>query len=322
MKAVPEILIVDDSVAMQKQLANLLQKKNASVTCVGSGEEALKLLHGKSFNLVLSDVILTGMSGLQLLKMIKEINPETEVIIITGNASSYTAIKALRLGAYDFIVKPIDDEAILYNVVERTLEKQALAIENQRLISDLSVKNRELQEALEMMKTVNRVCAHIAETHEIGEILRMLVESAVEQIKATRGYLLLQDKQSDTFYMKVSVGIEQALAKKFNLNVGRGISGLVAAKNRPLRLGNDIPPSITPRMFEEDPNGELYTSPGLLSVPLCIKDKVVGVVNVSGRASGTPFTSTEMDFLSTLATHAAIAINNAGALYRLQKSGQ
>lgn len=322
MNTVPEILIVDDSVAMQQQLAGLLQKKSASVTCVSSGEEALKLLKSKTFNLVLSDVILTGMSGLQLLKVIKEINPDTEVIIITGNASSYTAIKALRLGAYDFIVKPIDDEAILYNVVERTLEKQALAMENQRLISDLSVKNRELKDALDMMKTLNRTCAHISATHDIGEILRTLVESAVEQIRATRGYLLLHDKQNDIFYMKVNVGIEQALAKKFTLKAGRGISGLVAAKNRPLRLGNDIPPSITPRMLEEDPNGELYNAPGLLSVPLCVKEKVVGVVNVSGRACGTPFTTTEMDFLSTLATHAAIAINNAGELYRLQKSAQ
>lgn len=320
MNNAPEILIVDDSIAMRQQLASILEKKWSSISCVGSGEEALRLLREKSFDLVLSDVILTGMSGLQLLKMIKEINPGIEVIIVTGNASSYTAIKALRLGAYDFIVKPIDDEAILYNVVERTLEKQALASENQRLISDLSQKNLELHEALEMMKTVNRVCAHIAATHDFGEILRMLVESAVEQMKAKRGYLLLHDRQSDTFYMKVSAGIDHVLARKFSLPIDRGISGVVAAKNRPLRLGTDIPPSITLRMLEEDPNGELYTAPGLISVPLCVREKVVGVVNVSGRDDGKPFTATETDFLSTLAAHAAIAINNAGELYRLQKA--
>ena len=317
----PHILVVDDSPSVQNMLTTLLVSKGYRVTCFMSSEDALKKLHAENFDLVLTDINLPGMSGLNLLKLVKEQRPDIEVIVITSNASSFTAIQALRLGAYDYIVKPIDDHELLYNVVARTLEKQALTSENRRLISDLSEKNSALQDALDMMKTVNRVCAVIASTLDVGEILRMLVESAVEQLGAHRGYLLLLDKSGTNFSMKVSVGIDQQLANGFSLPHDRGISGLVADRNGVLRIGADVPPQLSRRIREEDGSGALFSHPGILSVPLQLKDKVVGVVNISGRASGKPFTATDADFLSTLASHAAIALINAGNFYRLKKNG-
>lgn len=315
------ILIVDDSPTFQKQLSGLLGKRGYRLACASSGEEAVQLLRTGHFNLVLTDIIMPGMSGLNLLKMIKETSPDREVIIVTGNASSFTAIKALRLGAYDFIVKPIDDETILYNVVERTLEKQSLTLENRRLVKDLSEKNRALEDALEMMKSVHRVCAAIAATLDIGEILRMLVQSAVAQLKAKKGYLLLLDKEGTHFSMKVCDGIDPNLARNFTLRPDQGISGLVAANSKPLRVETEIPATLTRRILEEDVSGDLFTTPGILSVPLRIKDKVVGVVNVSGRTNGKAFTDTEVEFLMALANHAAVALGNAGAFYRLKKNG-
>jgi CheY-like chemotaxis protein len=315
-----QILVVDDSVSVQNLLASLLREKGYGVTCASSGEEGLKKFHDGLFDLVLSDIILPGMSGLHLLKVLKENRPEVEVVMITSTASSFTAIKALRLGAYDYIVKPVDDHELLYNVVGRTLEKQHLANENRRLISDLSEKNRALQETLDMMKTLNRLCAVIASTLDIGEILRMLVDSAVERLDATKGYLLLLDKTGKTFSMKVSVGIDHQLFSSFTMRHDQGISGLTATENRVITIGTDVPDDLARRLYEEDSNGVLFTTPGIISVPLKLKDKVVGVVNISGRASGKPFTETETEFLTTLAGHAAIALINAGNFYRLKKN--
>ena len=268
---------------------------------------------------MISDIILPGMSGLNLLKLVKEKSPDTEVIIITGNASSFTAIKALRLGAYDYIVKPIDDNAILFNVVERTLEKQALSLENRHLIDKLSEQNHRLEETLSLLKIANEVSTLIASSLDIGEILRLLVEHAVDSLNAEKGYLVLIDRTSDRFSMKVSVGIDHALAKQFSMDSSQGISGMVAKNGDALKLGTDIPLDLTQRMLEEDESGELFSSPGILSVPLRLKDKVVGVVNVSGRNNGMSFTEAETEFLCALANHAAIALNNAGAFYRLRR---
>ncbi|ACM19892.2 response regulator sensor, GAF domain-containing [Geotalea daltonii FRC-32] len=317
----PHILVVDDSPSFQKMVYGLLLKKGYRVTCASSGEEAVRLFRAEEFNMVLTDIMLPGMSGLNMLKLAKEMKPEIDVVIISSNASSFTAIKALRLGAYDYIVKPIDDEAILYNVVARTMEKQSLTVENRRLIRDLSEKNHALEETLQMMTTLNSACAALASTTDIGTILRKLVESAVAQLKAEKGYLLLLDKSGMKFSMKVCVGIDHNLAKTFSMQKDQGISGLVAADNKPLSIESDIPASLTVRLLEEDTCGDLFSTPGILSVPLQIKDRVVGVVNISGRPGGKMFTDTEVDFVTTLATYAAIALDNAGTCYRLRKNG-
>jgi ActR/RegA family two-component response regulator len=312
------ILIVDDSQHFPQHIAGLLEQKGYRTTVVPTGEEALKVFRSTEVNLVISELLLPAMSGLNLLKLIKESQPELDVIIVTGTASDVTVIKALRLGAFDYIVKPLDDEFILYRVVEHSLDRQALNRENRRLLNDLAEKNQALQEALTMMKTMNMSCALIASSLEIGEILRMLVESAVEQMKAQKGYLLLLDRTGKAFSMKVCVGINREFAHTFSLPYEQGISGLVAASNRPLRLENDIPITLTQRLIEEDATGDLFSSPGMLSVPLRIKDRVVGVVNVSGRTNGKTFTDADVEFLTTLANHAAIALDHAGEFYRLK----
>lgn len=317
----PHILVVDDSPSFQKMICSMLIKKGYQVTCATTGEEAIKLFQAGDFNMVLTDIMLPGMSGLNILKLTKEMKPEIDVVIITSNASSFTAIKALRLGAYDYIVKPIDDEAVLYNVVARTMEKQLLTKENRRLIGDLSDKNSALEQTLQMMKTLSSVCATIASTTDISDILRKLVESAVAQLRAEKGYLLLLDKTGTKFSMKVCVGIDHTLAKTFSMQKDQGISGLVAANNKPLCIQSDIPSSLTLRLLEEDTCGDLFSTPGILSVPLLVKDRVVGVVNISGRSGGEIFTDAEVEFIITLATYAAIALDNAGTFYRLRKNG-
>ena len=83
----------------------------------------------------------------------------------------------------------------------------------------------------------------------------------------------------------------------------------------------DIPAALTLRLLEEDICGDLFSTPGILSVPLLVKERVVGVVNISGRSDGKMFTDTEIDFITTLASYAAIALDNAGIFYRLKKNG-
>lgn len=317
---VPRILLVDDSPAVLKMLCDMLTKKGYHVTTCESGEEAIRNFIGGDYDLVLTDIMLPGMSGLNLLKLMKESKPYIDVIVISGNTSSFTTIKALRYGAYDYLVKPIDDEAILYNVVERTLEKKGLQQQNERLVADLSMKNRELQDTLELMKTANQICSLISSTLEIGDILRFLVEQSVEKLRAHKGYLLLLDKKGTNFSMKFSVGISHVTAKRFMLKNNQGISGLVVSKNKPLRLNMKQLPAFSQYMSEEDVNGDLFNTPGILSVPLRIKEKVVGVVNVCGRKDGKQFSDSEFEFLSILANHAAIALDTAGKVYMMKKT--
>lgn len=120
--------------------------------------------------------------------------------------------------------------------------------------------------------------------------------------------------------MKFSVGVNHVTAKKFKLRNDQGISGLVASKNRPLRLDIEQTPKFTKYINEEDVNGDLFTIPGSISFPLRVKDRVVGVVNICGRKDGKPFTDTEFEFVAILANHAATALDTAGQVYKMKKS--
>jgi GAF domain-containing protein len=94
----------------------------------------------------------------------------------------------------------------------------------------------------------------------------------------------------------------------------------VARTGAPLHIGQDIPADLARLIIEEDRTGEFFASPGILSAPLYINSRVVGVVNVSGRTDGRFFGEAEAEYLTTLAGHAAIALTNAGNYYRLKKS--
>ncbi|AJY71023.1 chemotaxis protein CheY [Geobacter sulfurreducens] len=313
------VLVVDESAPSRAFIASTLENGGYIVTSVASGEEAVHEVNAAPFDILVTDINLPGMSGLNLLKLLKDSFPDLEVVIVTSNASSFTAIKALRLGAYDFIIKPVDDPAILTNIVGRAVEKQSLTRENRRLMDDMKLKNRELHDALHLMKSANRLCTAISASLDAGEILKRLVEGAVEEVKAKKGYLLLLDRDGSSFSMKVSVGVSRTLAKGFRLRHDQGIAGLVATNNKPLRIDEEVPPPLTHRMLEEDPNGELFTTPGIVTVPLQFKGRVAGVVTLSGRADGRAFTDAEIEFLTTLANHSAIALDTAGAFYKLRK---
>ncbi len=142
-----EILIVDDELSIRSVLTQVLEKDGYAVTAAASGEEGLELLGQKSFALVISDIKMPGMNGLELLKEVKERCPDTQVIIITSFASLETALEALRNGAYDYLLKPFEDLSIISAGAKRAIEKVCLTEENRRLLNSLQKKNAELKSA-------------------------------------------------------------------------------------------------------------------------------------------------------------------------------
>lgn len=133
------ILIIEDEETLRESLERVLSKEGYDVTGVESAEMALDLLEGNPYDLVLTDVILPGKSGIELLKKVKEIYPEQIVVIMTAFASLETAVESLRAGAYDYIIKPVMHEEIK-QVVKNALRQGALQEENLRLRKTLSME--------------------------------------------------------------------------------------------------------------------------------------------------------------------------------------
>jgi len=128
----PNILLVDDDERLCKAVSKVLTAEGHRVVCAGSGAEGMDLLQGQPIALVVSDLFLPDLDGIALLKAVRAAQPEVEVVMITGHGSVEKAVEAMRLGAYDFIEKPIDSTGLL-KTVAKALEKQRLSSENRQL---------------------------------------------------------------------------------------------------------------------------------------------------------------------------------------------
>ncbi len=313
------ILIVDDSPSSSTKLTEILEAQGYLVAVTASAEEAITVFNAQEFDLVITELMLPGMSGLNMMKIMKERRPESDIVIVSSNASSFNTLKSLRQGAYDFIVKPIDDEAVLYNVIERALEKQELGRKKQLLVTELTEKNKGLNESLAMMKIVNQICVLLTSTFNIADILQKLTETATEHLQATRGYLLLLDKNGSNLNIKVCTGVDPLSTVKFKLEQGKGVSGLVVSGGKPILVVDTSDENFLARIVEEDSEGVLLASPSILSVPLTVQGRIAGALTISGGCNGKPFTDDHLEFLSMLSRYASIAIENAGVVHNLKK---
>ncbi len=125
----PNLLIVDDELHVRESLSHWFIEDGYEVSTASSGKEALALLGRQHFDVVITDIRMPGMDGLELQKRIHEVDPEVAIILVTAYASVSTAVQALKEGAYDYLVKPFDPEE-LSRVVEKACEKVRLKEEN------------------------------------------------------------------------------------------------------------------------------------------------------------------------------------------------
>ncbi|GAB4296109.1 MAG: sigma-54 dependent transcriptional regulator [Desulfuromonadia bacterium] len=128
------ILIVDDELSMREFLSILLTREGYSVEIAPTAEDALALIARNRFDLILSDLAMPGLSGIDLLSRTRELIPPPELILITAHATAETAVEAMKRGAYDYIPKPFRVDELLLTL-SRALERRNLVVENQTLRS-------------------------------------------------------------------------------------------------------------------------------------------------------------------------------------------
>jgi diguanylate cyclase (GGDEF)-like protein len=146
------VLVVDDELALRQVLSEVLGDDGHQVSVASTAEEALDIFRNEHFPLVITDIRMPGMSGIELLQEIKRIDSDTQVIIITSHASLDTALTALRHGAYDYLLKPFEDIDLVSAVTDRALEKIRLIMENRKLIEELQKTNLEMERSNKALK--------------------------------------------------------------------------------------------------------------------------------------------------------------------------
>lgn len=141
------VLVADDEEIVREMLYGYLTDEGYDADLAKDGPDAIEKISKKHYNVVITDIRMPGANGMEVLRAAKEASEDTEVIVMTAFSTEDLAIEAVRLGAYDYLKKPIDDLGLFALLVRQILQKQALARENQRLMSDLQHKNTELNSA-------------------------------------------------------------------------------------------------------------------------------------------------------------------------------
>ncbi|OGW37994.1 MAG: Fis family transcriptional regulator [Nitrospirae bacterium RBG_13_39_12] len=135
------VLIVDDEEGIRESLSDIFEDEGYDVLTSSSGEDALKALKEQNPDLIMLDVWLPGIDGIQTLREMKDLKPDLPVIMISGHGNIELAVKATRMGAYDFLEKPLSLERVLL-AAKRALEKRSLEMENKALKQNLTKKYR------------------------------------------------------------------------------------------------------------------------------------------------------------------------------------
>lgn len=298
MEKIERILIIDDDKIIGDNLKLILSEEGYEVVVVDRGFAAIEEIKEKFFNVVLIDLVLPDVGGIELLRMFSKKIPESCFIISTGFASLSSAIEALKAGAYDYLVKPFDGEHVRL-VIKRGIERQQLAINNKELLERLEKDRHKLEIVLEAYRLISSI-------FDLDDLADFVTAKVIEIIEAEKSSLMVIDEDSDQLVVR---GLKGAKKKRVNWrkNIGEMIAGWVA-KEGEILLVKDI--SADPRL-KRYAKSRRYKTSSFISMPLKADGRVIGVINVADKLADTKiFTQEDLKYLSLLAHQTVAQIEN------------
>ncbi len=292
------ILIVDDERFIRDVLAEFLSMEGYSVQTVDDGQNAIEELGRQSYDLVLSDLKMPRLGGMDLLKAISSHHHNTLTVIMTGFGTVETAIEAMKEGAYDYVLKPFKVEEVLH-IVRRGLEKQRLASENLRL-----------REALSLYKISEAISASLS----LDEVLTTLEQGALQELGADVVKTTLDDGQGGWAVRATTTSARAPEQADF---------GELSAREVLERLGSGEPlmlhgPSAL-ELYEATPEPRPSS---VMVVPLKMRERLIGWTAASSLEPTRRFDEGQRKLLTLLASRAAAAIENARLYEDLQATFQ
>ena len=231
------VLVVDDERIMQESCSRILDKEGYTVSVADCGEAALEHCDRESYDLVLLDLKMPGMGGIETLSRLKEMDPGITILIMTGYPSIETAVRAIKLGAYDYITKPFTPDALRF-AINRALERKHLIIENQHLRHQLKAKN-ETDLIIGESQAMRNIYELVRRTAPTDSTVLITGESGTGKeliARAIHAYSLREEKEFIT--VDCSALVETLLESELFGHIKGSFTGAIQAKYGSLELAN------------------------------------------------------------------------------------
>jgi len=296
------ILLVDDENFYLHLYADFLESRRYRVAMASSGAEALKILAQSRFDLLITDLLMEDMDGLALTEKVRALWPHMDIIVVTQRDDVRLAVRSMKMGVFEYLVKPVDREELLL-AVDRLLERRRLVEQKDRL----------LNESLEYFQaqTIYKRCLEILSTLDFDNLCQMILRHTVQASEAQGGLLWLASPQAEN-------------PPRLNL---AGYRGLISLEEFPvswqpgeaalekLRQGT---PFVAPaaEFIVESRTGRR----GALFVPLLAEERLVGMVLLLDRLKG-EFSERDRNVAATMGQFSSIALNNARRFQALERLG-
>jgi GAF domain-containing protein/FixJ family two-component response regulator len=301
-----KILIVEDDRDLAQLMAMLMKKSGYQSAVAYDGVKGLNMALRERPDLILLDLRLPRMGGMELLRKLHERQMRAPVVILTAFGSEELAVRALRMGVKDYMAKPFDLEELV-EVAERALAEGRLRRERDILTKQLLISNQELERRVHQLTALYEVVQALAATLDPDELLNVILQEACRVLEVTEASFFLLDEQSNELVFRAGTGEWAEMLVGLRLAPGQGIAGWVAEHGEPLRVRQArSDPRFSPAFDEM--TGLITES--VLCAPLMIKGRVIGVVEALNKPEA-GFTDDDLAMLRSLAASAAVSVENA-----------
>jgi CheY-like chemotaxis protein len=310
MKKQPIILVVDDEPAILELVKDILLPAGYLVNTAANGKEALAAIQAHPYDLVLTDMIMPQMGGMELVQYLRLHHPETLVLVFTGFASYQDAVDAVKLGAFDYLPKPLQPE-ILRHAIEQALNYQRLCRSQRDLETVFQGAEALGWQALELVSAtpeaalLRELREQASQQRDLKEVGRIFMEAAQKLLKVTNGSIFLYDAVRGQFSGLAALGHDSE-NKAGAMITASGVMGYVATHRRPLLvpdLSRDSQLSLMPRRTT-------YQTNSFMVIPLT-GYKFWGVINLADREDKGAFSSQDL-FLGWLMGRLLVEVLEAG----------
>jgi len=294
------VLVADDEESLRGIVQEILTDSGYNVDSAANGREAMDLVRQNSYEVVVSDIRMPEMSGIDLLEAIKKFNPKIEVIMMTSHASVETAIKAIRLGAYDYLTKPFEDLDVITTVINRTVEKLKLELKIKELLEELSVRNEEIQ-------TLYKSTTELSTTLKLEEILKLSLKSLTKLCKCQDIIFWAYNSEENVIVGRYATNTSDEKLKEMK----HELKGTKSIANYFTIIDSDK--ELKKRMNLVEDIGRIHY------FPLLIEGKFTGIFSVHSTDPNVTFKKSDKDLIRQFVGNVSVQAENA-YLHQMIKS--
>jgi signal transduction histidine kinase/DNA-binding response OmpR family regulator len=312
------VLIIDDEPLIRRAMADFLEDSGYEAVAAADGAEGLDRARDEPFDAVLVDLRMPRVDGLEVIATLKKERPQLPIIVVSGTGMLNDAIGAMRLGAWDYVTKPVQDVEEIRVTVERVLERARLVAERDLYQAELEQLNRSLEaevarqtQDLRMqnreLAALNRVSYAIGDPLDLDTMLNRAVNAAVEAVEADGGEVRLLNSQTRQLAVAAARGFPGSyLSSATPIPLGQGIVGQVAQSGRP-HAGSNSADDVWMAALREEGFRSYLCVPLRTGEVADDRSPIVGTLGVLMR-SRHEFDAHQVDLLANIGNQIGVAV--------------